>query len=728
MPHRYLFAILSLVPLAAHPAGTLDWSLCGTPENPEPPALESDLESLHLSADLADIDLGGAALLRGNVEAQSGYSQLQAESMLYDRGQNVIDVANGIRYWDQGLYLSGAAGHFDLAHRDNWLEDVSYRLIDEHGRGHAEHVSFGPSKVLLLENSTYTTCMPGNEDWAFHADSIELDGKESVGEARNVTVRFKDVPIFYSPYLNFPLSDRRKTGFLLPSYGSSEDTGVELTVPYYWNIAPDKDATFAVRAMSKRGAMLQGEFRYLLAAGEGQIGVEYLPDDRQYNGDRALYSFQHLQTFARAWTLDVDLNHVTDRDYFQDLGTDLSISGRQFLNRRADLRYDIDDWTALARVQTYQTIDETIAELDRPYQRLPQLLLSRRATSRNFSINTGLEAEYVQFDRRSGVTGRRVDLNPVISYPMRGPGAFVVPALDLRYTHYDLDNQLPGRDDRISRGTSILSVDSGLIFERDTSWRGQGLLQTLEPRLYYLYSPYHDQSDIPDFDTGEYTFSFAQLFRNNRFSGADRIADANQATLALTSRWIDRRDGHELVRASLGQIRYFRDRRVNLPGVAVARDNDSDLVAEVAAQVARHWHTRAGIQWDNDTHTTQRGTFVARYQPDDTRVLNLGYRRVRGNFEQADISTRWPLNRRVNFVGRWNYELPDSRILDSFAGLEYDSCCWSLRAVVRHYLRANTTDHDTGIYLQLELKGLGGVGRETEALLRDQIPGYRNDF
>lgn len=727
-------ALLLLFSTAGHAGIVNPWALCGVDgQAPTPPASEQngDADAVHLTADSADLNESGTSILSGNVFVQKGSKKIQADKIHFHKESKTLDILEGLRYWDTDLFIGGARAHFDLENNTGLLENISYQLTDQHGRGNADAINLGDKNILLMEQSTYTTCTPGKQDWILDADSVKLDRYTDVGTAKNVTVRFRDIPIFYSPRLTFPLSDKRKTGFLSPSYGSSNTRGLEVTIPFYWNLAPNRDATIGLRAMSKRGLMLQGEYRYLLSdgSGDGELAVEHMPRDRDFDDkSRGLYTFRHDQRFGRYLSTSIDLNHTTDTDYFDDLGTKLSISSQRFLRRNAELNYHNGPWHALARVQTHQTVDTTVAKADRPYHRLPQLKLSWSHEERNNEFNYGVDAEYVHFDRNTGVTGKRLDINPSFSYPLRTTGTFLIPRLDYHYTRYSLDNQAAGADSSITRSTPSFSLDSGLFLERATQLGGRNFIQTLEPRLYYLYTPNRAQSTIPVFDTGEYTFSFAQMFRNNTFNGIDRIADANQATLALTSRWLDQTTGEEIFRASIGQIRYFRDRKVVLPGNAEGHDSSSDLIAEVAAELANDWNIRAGLQWDEDDNDTNRSTLLVRYQPDVKTVLNLGYRHVEGVIEQADLSTRWPINPRLSFVGRWNYELPESRILDTFAGVEYESCCWAMRAVVRHYLDGDRVDHSTGVYLQLELKGLGGVGRKTLDLLQEQIPGYQNTF
>jgi LPS-assembly protein len=373
-------------------------------------------------------------------------------------------------------------------------------------------------------------------------------------------------------------------------------------------------------------------------------------------------------------------------------------------------------------------VDNTLAAESRPYKQLPEFTILAQPIERNKRLNVGARAEFVNFERRSSIKGFRWDIEPTVTFPIRSSAGFLVPSASLRYTGYALDdNAGTGIPDAPSRVLPRFSLDGGLFLERRFELAGQPMVQTLEPRIYYLFVPFDDQDDLPVFDTSEYTFSFAQLFRDDRFGSADRMADAHQVSLALTSRFLRPSDGDELFRASVGQIRYFRDRKVVLPGGQRDIDRTSDLVAEVSASFLEPWRLTAGVQWDPSNGRSDRNTISVRYQPDSRRVANFTYRFVRNSVEQTDVSAAWPLSRNWRAVGRWNYALPESRTLEAFAGVEYESCCWGFRTVVRRYLTNTRGDYNNAIFAQLQLKGLTGIGDAAEFLVKS-IPGYRNEF
>lgn len=754
---------LVVVPaVGAQPA--VDWSRCADAGVLPPlPMWEGDVpvnpQAVDLFADQADLDRNHRSTLRGDVRVLRGGERFHGDTVVYERELDVMDVVGGVQYWGDDLYVSATRAHYEFTTGEGWFDQAHYRLGSRHGRGGADSVRFGEADVLLMEQATYTTCDPGDEDWRLDARHVVLDQESEVGVARDVKLTFKGVPVFYSPYMSFPLSDERKSGFLAPGLGNSEETGTEVTVPYYWNIAPDRDATLGVRAMSERGAMFQGQYRYLVADGvdgntaadgEGLLEVEFLPDDDRFGDDRSLFKFAHRDDPGTGWYMDINYEEVSDPDYFDELGTSLAVSSNQYLRRWADMGYVVGGWSLFGRLQDFQTVDAAVARANRPYRQLPFLRANYLYPGRDPYLKLRFDSEYVAFDQDLRVEGSRLDLAPSAAYEFRTPGTFVIPKVTLRHTRYDLNNTGAGQPANPSRTLPLFSLDNGLFFERDLVLGGAPVVQTLEPRLFYLYVPERDQDELPLFDTGEYRFDFAQLFREDRFSGPDRVGDTNQVSLAVTSRLVDPLSGHEWLRGSIGQIYYLRDRYVTSdPTQGPAREDVSDVVAEVAAELASGWRLRMGAQWSTQEEWVDRGTVQLRYQPRKDAVVNLNYRFLRDprdsrdnrvattRVEQLDLSGRWPVNPRFALVGRWNYDLPFGQTLEAFAGLEYETCCWAVRAVARRYLsdvnRVNdgdvsSDDYNTGVFLQFELKGLAGIGRGAGAFLEQQIPGYENSF
>jgi len=612
------------------------------------------------------------------------------------------------------------------------LKDVEYRLPKRHARGSASLAEIVGPEQSRFEDISYTTCRPGNDDWMLEAGKLEIDRETGIGIAEDTVFRFKGIPFFYLPYASFPIDDRRKSGVLVPSIGSSDETGTDVSVPYYINIAPDMDATITPRIMSKRGLMLAGEFRYLTDNYSSETQLELLPDDKERksheNSARGAFSYRGHGYLSPRLVLDANINYASDHDYLEDLGDSLAISSSRYLERRGDIKYNGNYWSLRGRAQYYQTMDETIARADRPYARLPQFLFKYKQPGQLGGTTLHLDAEYVYFDRDETVSGHRFDINPAISVPMRNSWGYITPKLGVRHTKYDLKDRTDGGPDSPDRTTSTFSLDSGLFFERV----GADTTSTLEPRMFYLYTPKEDQDDIPDFDTGSYDFSFYNMFRENRFNGADRVGDANQLTLALTSRNFSNDTGEESFSFSVGEIFYFDDREVQLPGVSTVDDSSSALVGQVAMQLSQNWSTQAAIEWDHnrDNNKTAQSAFHLRYDNKQSTLLNLGYRYAREHeeddvlFEQTDLSFRVPITSQLNAVGRWDYSLSYDKTMEAFAGLEYSNCCYAVRAVGRHYVNDVNDNSNTAYYLQLELKGLTSIGNKVGEFLEDNLLGY----
>nr|VFK22478.1 MAG: LPS-assembly protein [Candidatus Kentron sp. MB]VFK28807.1 MAG: LPS-assembly protein [Candidatus Kentron sp. MB]VFK74105.1 MAG: LPS-assembly protein [Candidatus Kentron sp. MB] len=726
-----------------------DWSLCESdywipPRHPVVDMEGGDPSSIYLSADESSLLEQNILTMKGNVEVRQGDKYLSADLARYNKSAGTVDIQGNVEVWEVGRYVSGESAHIDLSSKESRLENASFLLMDKHGHGTARRVHLPDSNRMTARNATYTTCTPSpgrfgakpannqdtekTESWWLTAKKIKVDKVKDSGTARNVTVKLKNIPIFYTPYLTFPLSDKRKTGFLVPGFGISDINGVEITTPFYWNIAPEQDATFAIRAMADRGAMLQGEYRYLTRIGTGKVGLEFLPDDALRDENRTAFRFQHTGNLSAQWHTDMDFNWISDKNYFEDMGTSLDMSSTRFFERRADLRYSGDRWWAHGRIQGYQVVDDTILPGSRPYEQLPQLQFGTRFAEHNRTFNFQFQGEWVNFQRRTGVTGTRLDLTPSVSYPMRTASTFLIPKLSLRHTQYNLSGTEAGKPDSPTRTLPIFSLDSGIFLDREMRLGKRAYTHTLEPRLHYLFVPYDNQDDFPVFDTSEYTFNFGTLFREHRFSGGDRVGDTHQVSLALTTRLLDEQTAEEIFRVSVGQIQYLQDRKVHLLGKAVDTDNSSEIITEVAAKIANQWRFLSGLQYSVQDNTATRTNFSLRYKPDEQRVFNLGYRYDRAHEEQANTSFRWPLGKNWGAVGRWTYALPESRTMETVIGLEYDSCCWGARALMQRFLSSTDGDFSNAFFLQLELKGLAGIGRKTDRFLERTVPGYRNRF
>ncbi len=721
---------------------------------PDRPYVDAELaeDDTYMTADDADLIENGISTLSGNAEITRNTQQVTADTIIYNQPEDTANLDGNVNYWDVDLFLNSEDALLKFDNGVGEFTNADYILKESRGRGSADKMVLDIGTRTDLEKLEYTTCDPDDQFWNFTASSLSLDHENNYGKARNVVIRVKDVPVFYTPYLSFPLSKERKTGFLAPGYGTTNRNGFEFQTPYYWNISPSMDATLTPRLLTDSGVMAMGEYRYLHNRGSGVINMEYLPSDNgRDDKHRNFIALELDQQFAKRGHLYLDYNRVSDQFYFEDFGSQLSITSTSFLQQRADITYSGSNWNALARVQNFQTVNRSIPTTSRPYKRLPQVIFNYGSPRNNHALNFGLNSEAVYFDRGENtalldvVNGLRIDLNPYISFPMSTRSTFIKPKLRLRYTQYAL-NENSLFESSPNRILPIFSLDSGIFLERDTNLFKTDYIQTLEPRLFYRYTPHDGQEDLPVFDTGQYTFSFNSLFYEDRFSNPDRVGDANQMTLAVTSRLIRQDTGASLGSVSFGQIFYFRDRKVTLPNLLVRDEDTSSLVAAFETDIFKNLHFNGDFQWNPYvSNSTEKITLKATYNPAPDKILNFSYRVVRSNeinrvvgfdsfgvattdIDQTDLSFSWPIKNNWSVVGRWNYAVPEGRSLELFGGVEYESCCWGVRAVARRFLSSVDGEFDTGIFLQMELKGLAGIGKKTVDFLKQQIPGYQSEF
>ena len=717
------------------------WQHCAQPTNDThttkiPVTKNAANDKWNFSADQAVVE-AGQYQLKGNVLGGRGEQRLSADQLLYDEASDIAQADGRVRYENAGRVLSSDTARLELNADKGSFSPARFWLTDKHIRGQAESMELLDANRSRLEAASFTTCDEGDEAWLLSASSLEFNTADNEGIARHARISFMHVPIFYFPYLSFPL-EGRKTGFLVPSFGETSVAGTELSVPWYWNMAPQRDATITPRIMSRRGILMEGEFRYLNENSRGQLDVAHINDDRVFSDERSALNFKHSGTPATGWRTGVDYRFASDKNYLDDFGGELATTSTTHLELRGELDYRGENWRANLLLQGYQTLDENLAATARPYQRLPQLRVSSREWSGPAGLMFGAAAEAVRFDRgrvdgSKGVVGSRFDLQGHIAWPMRGAPGFLLPKLSFRHTQYALQDSLhevdASADANPSRSLPIFSLDSGLVFERELSGWGRAQRQTLEPRLYYLYVPKREQADlIVDttgqqrvFDSSQPLFDYGQLFRENRFNGSDRVGDANQLSAALNTRFFDAQ-GRELLNAGIGRIFYFQDREVTLPGQAVQTETRSHWLAMLKSRWTPTMSAGLSLQWNDQNDEAERGTLDWRYLKDPRRVLRLGYRYERDIRKQVDIAGMWPLAARWNLVGRWLRSAREHVTLESLAGLEYQSCCWSLRVAQRRY-RVDTSDEElsSSIWIQLELKGLTSVGRKVEDLLARDI-------
>ncbi len=720
--------------------------------------------TIHASSDetelLQDPEI---ARFAGNVTLRQDDRRLRADRATYYREQNRVDIEGDVQYREPGLLVRGESASLDTAQNAGELRDARFVMHEEHTRGEAKLVRRNVDRTLEFEESVYTQCEPGHDDWQLAAESLHVDRETGQGTARNARLEVTGIPVLYTPYLRFPVDDRRMSGLLWPSFTNSSKNGLDVTTPYYFNLAPNYDATLLPRYTNDRGPMIGGEFRYLNRWSYWVASGAILPDDNVADEDRWLTSLEHTGApFERVQTR-ISYTEVSDEDYLRHLSsTGLEVQRSTHLPQEGQVVYRLaDNWLLGAKAQQYQLLDRALAE---PYKILPRLDLNRPFSGKPFALDYSLTTEFSVFEHKdpAELTGQRLYVEPRLAYPMQWAAAFVRPAVGYQSISYNLDESLtlPG-DESPSVGAAMANLDAGYFLERNTRLFGTDFLQTLEPRAFYLWVDREDHSDLPNFDSSDLTFSFSQLFRTTRFSGHDRIADANQASLSVTSRLIDDENGMERVTASVGQIFYFEDRRVTVcdtpraqsqpscrtrvPSSDTGRNawveeaqtvSSSEIAAEVQVQPRRGMSVTGTTLWDTHRGQVNEGGVLAHWTPDAQTIVNVGYRYRReqtafdifGNpisetIDQADFSAVLPVSDRWKVFTRYQYDFTNDYSLEELAGLEYSSCCWSVRMVYQEGVNWDQ-GRDYGFYLQFVLRGLGGLGKNIDQLLQDSIFGF----
>ncbi len=715
------------------------------PVNTNPEAGQDPEKSpLRGSADNSELSKNQNARLYGNVSLAKGDLLLKADEATYDSETGQLRAEGNIELRDRGLLVRGSSAQVDVEAGTGTLDGAQYVFHEAHARGSADQVERESKTVVKLSNGAYTHCAPNSQAWRLTADEIELDQETGFGAARHAKLRVAGVPIFYWPYLTFPIDNRRRSGLLFPSISASSSSGgLDLSVPFYWNIAPNWDATLAARYIASRGTAAEVEARHLNRYSSWVVAGSWI-DDKEYGDSRWFYAVNENGILPGGWFHRINYTEVSDQDYFTDLSgaTSLEIKRSTSLEQSALIAKAGRYFNFSAQFVQYQVIDEFVAE---QYRRLPQLFLNVSTDNQSFRPTWLLKAQLTQFDidNPDRAIGSRIYLEPGISFPMYRPWGYITPTVKLKSVRYDLNDDhdlLPGQpveDERPAATLPMASLDAGLYFERPSRWFDQSFTTTLEPRIYYLYNKFEDQTDQPLFDTGFTTFDYNQLFRESRFTGYDRIPDANQLSIGVTSRLIQDSSGTETLWASLGQILYFIDRKVNiLEGNNIIDTSDSSqLAGEMGYQWTRNLRSYVSALYETGDNQLNQAGARFRYNTDRGMVLNLGYNYRRqgelsingvaidNTIRQTDVSAIIPLRRHWALLGRYNYDHTNTRTLGQVFGIEYNSCCWKARLAYQKGLDSSL-ETDRGIYFQLEMKGLGGTDTGVKSVLEDSIVGF----
>ncbi len=677
----------------------------------------------------------------------------------YDNVSDVMNLEGDVYYHEDALALHTEAATINLANDQAKLRDVEFISPTTPLRGFAESY-FRKSKTLSqYTNVSYTTCRPGNQDWVIHASELEMNKVTGQGTTKNTWIEFKGTPVLYTPYLSFPIDDRRLSGFLSPTFSSTRYSGMLIAAPYYWNIAPNYDATLTPRELSSRGPLMAGKFRYLTEQSTGKLAAEYMPNDSQLNTSRYLLSLQNKSIINPALSSNMDLNLVSDSTYIATTGTALSFTNYNYLRSYANVNYNKYGFNFIAAADSYQSINAATPNTALPYRRLPQLNLNYAHDFSGLPIHTEIQNEFVDFQHTNNIVeGQRINTRPSISMPLQTASTFFTPKLSLQETDYTLNNGAASSPAALSRTLPTFSADSGLSLERNVNIANSTFVHTVEPRLFYLYVPSVNQNNIPVFDSALYDFQFNTMFRENSFSGSDRIQDANQVTTALTSRLVDDNTGLERLKLNVGEIFYFRDRQIGVPtalsngnvvNMGASKDAESNIVTELSSELTKQISVNTGAQWSPIRNDIERIKANIHFRNQSNELFNIGYLYRKNplipdgsnNISQGDTSFRWPIAKDWHLLGRMQYSLLYQEIQDSFIGVEKENCCWRFRILARHYMNNVTIINNQavvattgttvpgssqdGVFFQIELKGLTGFGDDVDQFLQKSIYGFR---
>lgn len=701
----------------------------------------------------------------GNASLTRADQKITGDFLSRNAAANTVNAHGSVFYHEKGLAVASDAAFLRNNTDQGVFRNAQFLLPAVPARGTSRLAFKDSSTLSRYETFTYSACPPGNDDWLLHASHVKIDKESGVGTARNAWVEFKGVPFFYTPYMSFPVDDRRQSGFLSPSFGTSTVSGVSLQIPYYFNLAPNLDYTATPRYLFKRGFQLKNEFRYLTEMTRGRIYGDVVPHDDETGTTRGQVGVLNDTRFTERLTGRINANYVSDPLYLNQLGSQLALVDRSNIPSLGYLLYSGNNYSLRTQIDYFQTIDPTIiAANGQPFFHLPQIA---------FNYSSGLFDSGVQFDgpvqidsfqtaANNKTTGQRLKLRPRLYYPLTAAAGYLIPSVALQHNQYWLqDPEDWGTANGVTTGTSesftvpVMSLDSGLYFDREFEWSDAPMVHTLEPRIFYNYIPFTNQTKIPVFDSAIYDFTFYQMFRENRFTGSDRVGDTNQVTVALTSRVLEEAKGMERLRGSLGSVFYFRDRLVTLDNVGYSPNynptpqstqlqSTSNLIGDVGLGITEAWKFHTGGQWNPAKNQIERGIVALQYNDNNNRLFNLAYRyRVNqttldcvkgqvynGCLNLTDVSMRLPVISDWYLIGRWQYSILDQLTLESFGGIERETCCWRFAFLVRNYVNdynylTSTPISNFSVFLQVEFKGLAKSGNDVDQFLARSVSGFR---
>lgn len=758
MQIRYFLA-LSLLPqlVLADESPTTTASQCVI--EPPVPRIEShtegmsaaELNKIRIISDSSNAEMNKQAIFSGNVVFSQGDRHIAADEAILNQETQQFDANGNLVFQDSNFTVTAQSLQAQMRSNRATLEGAKYWLHGQQVNGDAEKLQITINNNLILTNTNFTTCPPDNVSWLLEAEKIKINSEEEWGEIWNAKVRIAGVPVFYIPYMTIPVSDKRKSGFLYPSFSTSTTSGFEVSAPYYWNIAPEYDLTFTPNYMSNRGIFTKTEFRYLAGdAQNGRLNLEYLGNDQLLSSrpNRYLYNWQHQGAIDKHWRVMSNFTEVSDNNYFNDLKSDVNRATDNQLSRIGEVSYFENNWDLSTRVQDIKVLGEE----EKPYQVMPQVNFNFRAADFWSNLDFGFNSKLTNFAHQDNDvnTATRLHMAPSITLPIHGPSGSLTSQVKLMQTNYWQTNLDPNKnlDDSINRTIPQVRINGQINFERFTELFEQNYRQTLEPQFQYLYVGYEDQRNIGIYDTAQLQDDYYGLFRDRRFSGLDRIADANQMTLGVTTRLFDDHN-QEVTKFSLGQIFYLEDSKLgHEDSIFEQNQSTSILAAELDTRLTQDWYLGAAIQYDTNTSDNKKTEATLDFRPEANKLLQLSYRYVPdllnsntndlANISQAGVRAAWPINDSLYFVGNWYYDLNENRSVETYTGFQYESCCYALRLSYHYRIKTNYDDNigssaidsrelfESGVYFNVIIKGLGGSGPlGVTDMLNDGLFNYR---
>ena len=741
-------AVYAESPTSDDPAGA-----CRKPELPvlyqtpsvhEGKALDID-PTVTVHADFVEYKENNRLELEGQVEILKQGYYARSDNAVIDQSKNEASLKGGIVIQGPQMHMTSDSAEINLNEGSAQLHNAQFIEPETGLRGGAKLIDQRDELHLKISDGTFTTCQDEVPDWSFRASEIELDQEEGVGTASHARFNILDVPVLYVPWFTFPIDDRRKSGFLYPTIGTSNaGSGLYVSTPYYLNLAPNYDATITPNWIGGRGWYEEAEFRYKGALHEARYSGGYIDEDKAYKEEQI--GLGHFDENGQRWGFNVEqdwaldtlytdtigyLNYtqISDDDYLDDLDQGLQIASKDMLDRRLSIRHIGERYQFEALFQQYKSLSATTLPSEQSYQRLPELNFSFYQPYENLDVDW--ESQYVYFYRDQDqlvgdelVRGSRARHRPMVSVPWRNSFAYAKPSISIDHTDYYLEDWSQKSEKHASRTIPVFEFDAGMAFDRTPNLLPESYTNSLEPHVYYVYSDYVDQNSLPNFDSSIPSFNYDNLFRANRFTGGDRVSDENRLTLSLTSRYTDWDRGLDVLSVSLGQVSQFEKRKVSSAQNQRILDGESLLASEVTVRPDHFWTLRFSNLWDASKNETEESVSSLSYQsPNSQSVVNMAHRFRRGQIEQSDASLIYPINAEFSALGQWRYALDENRTIGTLAGMEYTSCCWRVQVLAQRYL-TDTSEMDNAILFRFQLRGLGGFGL-SDSKMDSLIPGYQ---